>query len=280
MAALNTLVDGREIAQLPADDRGLLYGDGLFETCVLRDGQVELWSRHLQRLQAGCQRLAIPMPDREQLDAELRQLCAGHGHGDALIKLIVTRGSGGRGYRPPSPARPRRIWQLFRLPDYPPAHAQQGVRLHRCRTRLADNPLLAGIKHLNRLEQVLARNEWQDPSVPEGLLQDSAGNVIEGTMSNLFLVSAGRLLTPDLSRCGVAGVMRAELLARAADAGIEVQIADISRQQLDHADELFVTNSVIGVWPVRAVGQQRYQVGELTRELARLVAELPGQALQ
>lgn len=270
MAALRTLVDGGDAAHLPTDDRGLLYGDGLFETCVLRAGRVELWSRHLQRLSAGCRRLNIPEPDAQQLAAELRRLC--NGVGDGLVKLIVTRGSGGRGYRPPSPAMPRRIWQLFALPEYPPDYARRGVCLHRCQTRLGHNPLLAGIKHLNRLEQVLARSEWDDPNRPEGLLQDSDGNVIEATMSNLFVVSEGRLLTPDLSRCGVAGVMRAELMALAGDAGIKVRSSDINRQQLDNADELFLSNSVMRIWPVRAVGQQCYQVGELTRRLSRLLA--------
>lgn len=270
MAALRTLVDGRERAQLPADDRGLLYGDGLFETCVLRSGRLELWSRHRQRLSEGCQRLNIAEPDAPQLDAELRQLC--RGFSNALVKLILTRGSGGRGYRPPSPAVPRRIWQLFPLPEYPPEYARSGVSVHRCQTRLAHNPLLAGIKHLNRLEQVLARSEWDDPALAEGLLQDSAGNCIEATMSNLFVVSDGRLLTPDLSRCGVAGVMRAELLELAGNAGITVQIGDINRQQLDNADELFLTNSVIRLWPVLAVGEQRYQHGDLARRLALLLA--------
>jgi 4-amino-4-deoxychorismate lyase len=269
MAALKTLVDGCATAQLPADDRGLLYGDGLFETCVLRRGRIELWTRHLQRLREGCQRLGMPMPDVDALADESRQLY--DGVSDGLVKLIVTRGSGGRGYYPPSPAVLRRIWQLFPLPDYPRAYAQQGVCLHRCQTRLAHNPLLAGIKHLNRLEQVLARSEWDDAALPEGLLQDSAGNIIEATMSNLFMVSDGRLLTPDLSRCGVAGVMRAELLALASEAGIEARVGAISRQQLDNADELFLTNSVIRLWPVRAVGQQRYQLGALGRRLALLL---------
>ena len=262
-------MDGRDSAQLPVDDRGLLYGDGLFETCVLRGGRLELWSRHLQRLAEGCRRLGIAAPAGERLNKELRQLCVGVG--DGLVKLIITRGSGGRGYRPPSPATPRRLWQLFPLPDYPADYARCGVSVHRCETRLAHNPLLAGIKHLNRLEQVLARREWHDPALPEGLLQDPDGNYIEASMSNLFVVSDGRLLTPDLSRCGVAGVMRAELLDLASSAGIQAQIGNISRQQLDNADELFLSNAVIRLWPVLAVGQQRYQHGEVSRRLALLL---------
>lgn len=271
MAGVTFLIDGRESAQLPADDRGLQYGDGLFETCMLRRGRIELWPQHLDRLIAGCQRLGIPAPDPIQLGTELRSLCAGRN--DGLIKLIITRGSGGRGYRPPTAPVPRTIWQLHPGPVYPAEYAVQGVRLHHCHSRLSQNPRLAGIKHLNRLEQVLARAEWSDPAIPEGLLQDSVGNWIEGTMSNLFVVRDGALLTPDLSRCGVAGVMRDQILALAAEQGIASHITDIDTATLDAADELFISNSVMRIWPVRALGDRPYPPGALTHGLAGTLAE-------
>jgi 4-amino-4-deoxychorismate lyase len=259
------LLDGREADRIPIDDRGLQYGDGLFETCVLRQGRVELWGRHRQRLFDGCRRLAIPEPDSEQLDAELEALCVGHDAG--LVKLIVTRGSGGRGYLPPSPAHPRRLFQLYPPVTWPESHYRQGVRLRLCDARLGHNRALAGIKHLNRLEQVLARAEWRDPDIAEGLLQGQDGNWIEGTMSNLFLISAGQLLTPDLSQCGVAGIMRALVLELAADLGIPCRVQAIDTAALAGADEVFVTNSVIGLWPVIAVGDYRYRRAEVTRRL-------------
>jgi len=271
MASVKFLIDGQATTLLPADDRGLQYGDGLFETCVLRHGRIELWQQHLDRLIAGCQRLAIPTPDPAQLSTELRSLCVGTS--DGLVKLIITRGSGGRGYRPPAAPSPRRIWQLHPIPAYPTEYATEGVRLQRCRTQLSQSPQLAGIKHLNRLEQVLARAEWSDPDIPEGLLQDSAGNWIEGTMSNLFVVSDGRLLTPDLSRCGVAGVMRDQVLALAAEQGIASHIAAIDTATLTAADELFISNSVMRIWPVRELGEWPCRPGALTRSLASALAE-------
>ncbi|MNV85640.1 Aminodeoxychorismate lyase [compost metagenome] len=133
---------------------------------------------------------------------------------------------------------------------------------------------MAGIKHLNRLEQVLARAEWQDAEHAEGLMLDASGRVIEGVYSNLFLVQDGVLLTPDLSRCGVAGVMRAELLAQAEAQGMRCDVGDIALDALLQADEVFLCNSLYGVWPVRALQQHRWSVGPLTRKLQVIARDL------
>ncbi|PHX43858.1 4-amino-4-deoxychorismate lyase, partial [Pseudomonas syringae pv. syringae] len=169
--------------------------------------------------------------------------------GDGVMKLILTRGDSQRGYAPAPNAQSRRILQGGPAPAYPGVHAEQGVRLFACQTRLAEQPLLAGLKHLNRLEQVLARSEWSDSEHAEGLMRDTSGRLIEGVYSNLFLVSQGRLLTADLSRCGVAGVMRAELLDQAPKLGLTVDIRDLHMSDLESADEVFLCNSVYGVWP-------------------------------
>jgi 4-amino-4-deoxychorismate lyase len=153
-------------------------------------------------------------------------------------------------------------------------HAEQGIRLFPCATRLSRQPLLAGLKHLNRLEQVIARSEWQDTEHAEGLMLDQAGRVIEGVFSNLFLVRDGVLITPDLKRCGVAGVMRAELLFQAESLGIPTQITDIPLEQLQWADEVFVCNSVYGVWPVHACAALSWPVGPLTRKLQTIARAL------
>ena len=139
---------------------------------------------------------------------------------------------------------------------------------------MSEQPLLAGLKHLNRLEQVLARSEWHDPAYAEGLMRDTSGRVVEGVFSNLFLVQDGRLLTPDLQRSGVAGVMRAALLVEAARLAIPCHITDISLEQLQQADELFVCNSVYGVWPVRAFADLSWPVGPLTRKLQGIARTL------
>lgn len=264
-------VDGRPATELPLGDRGLAYGDGLFETIAVRRGRAVLLPRHLARLAEGLRRLAIDL-DLVALEAELRAFFAELGEG--VAKLLVTRGDGLRGYAPPQPARPRRILLGSPLPSYPAANAEQGVRLFPCRTRLAEQPLLAGLKHLNRLEQVLARGEWQDPAFAEGLMRDQSGRVIEGVFSNLFLVRDGVLLTAELSRCGVAGVMRAEVLEQAARLGIPCEIRDIGFDELLAVDELFLCNSLYGIWPVRELAASVWPAGPLTRKLQALIRSL------
>ena len=264
-------VDGRPATELPLGDRGLAYGDGLFETIAVRHGRAVMLPRHLARLAEGLRRLAIDL-DLVALETELQAFFAELGEG--VAKLIITRGDGLRGYAPPQPARPRRILLGNPLPSYPAANAEQGVRLFSCRTRLAEQPLLAGLKHLNRLEQVLARGEWQDTGIAEGLMRDTSGRVIEGVFSNLFLVRDGVLLTAELSRCGVAGVMRAEVLEQAARLGIPCEIRDIGFDELLAADELFLCNSLYGIWPVRELASSVWPAGPLTRKLQALIRSL------
>ncbi|NNA56687.1 MULTISPECIES: aminodeoxychorismate lyase [Pseudomonas] len=257
-------VDGQPADALSLKDRGLAYGDGLFETIAVRRGQPVLLDRHLARLADGCVRLAIAA-DLEQVRQELLSYAAAMGEG--VLKFILTRGDGLRGYAPDPVAPGRRILQGNPPAAYPVVHGEQGVRLFPCVTRLSNQPLLAGLKHLNRLEQVLARAEWRDSEHAEGLMLDQAGRVVEGVFSNLFLVRDGILTTPDLKRCGVAGVMRAEILFQAESLAIPTQITDISLEQLQWADEVFVCNSVYGVWPVRAYAALSWPVGPLTRKL-------------
>ena len=146
-------------------------------------------------------------------------------------------------------------------PRYPDEFAKSGVRLHLCRTRIAAQPRLAGVKHLNRLENVLARAEWDDPEVPEGLMLDGEGNAIGGTMTNLFVVEDGALLTPELSRCGVAGVTRERVLAAAARHGVAARAEVLSLERVLAARELLVVNSVIGAWPVKELAARHWFTG-------------------
>ena len=261
------LINGAADDRLDALDRGLQYGDGLFETLRIHAGLPLLWEAHLARLTQGCERLGIPTPEAERLREEAERLCAGVA--DGVLKIIVTRGSGGRGYRPPGRPRPTRLLAVYPYPDYPADNRSRGVEVRLCETRLGLNPALAGLKHLNRLEQVLGRAEWNDTTIAEGLMRDIEGNIIEGTMSNVFVVQAGRLRTPGLSRCGVAGVMRARVLAEAATLGIPSEECRLGVADLETADELFLTNSVIGIWPVRRfAGRDFAAPGPLTTRLA------------
>lgn len=262
---LGTLIDGVKADRLTLADRGLHYGDGLFETLALRHGVPCLWDAHFDRLSHGAARLGIPCPPAELLLHECRQLTGGEPAG--VAKIILTRGSGGRGYSPPEHPQPTRILSLHPWPDYPRAWWEQGVETILCSTPLGENPMLAGIKHLNRLEQVLARSECRDRGVAEGLMQDTGGRIISGAMSNLFLVRKGRLLTPRLDTCGIAGTVRG-LVLRLADAfGIEAGEQDIRPPDLVAADGLFLTNTLIGVWPVRRLETREIGLDRLPRDL-------------
>ena len=268
---MDSWVDGQPGDTLSLKDRGLAYGDGLFETIAVKGGRPLLLERHLQRLADGCQRLGIAA-DHELIRREL--LAYGAALGEGVLKLILTRGDSQRGYAVSADAQPRRILQGSPLPTYPQGYQQQGIGLFPCVTRLSEQPLLAGLKHLNRLEQVLARSEWQGAEYAEGLMLDTSGRVIEGVFSNLFLVQAGVLHTADLSRCGVAGVMRTHLLEEAQGLAIPVDISDISLEQFRQADEVFLCNSVYGIWPVRAFADLSWSVGPLTRKLQGIARAL------
>jgi 4-amino-4-deoxychorismate lyase len=267
-----TLINGTPRETLPVGDRGLAYGDGLFETVAVRDGRLLLWSEHLDRLRAGCARLGIPPPDRTALTREAESLCGQPGR--AVLRITLTRGGGGRGYRPDPDAMPTRIVARHPWPDTPDDRRSDGVAVRLCNTRLAVQPALAGIKHLNRLEQVLARAEWDDPAVAEGLVLDMRGNVIEGTMSNMFLVHNGRLITPQLSECGVAGIMRARLIQGAESIGLPVEITQVSLERVRAAEEIFLTNSVIGIWPVRKIDDHDYSPGAICGRLAEALRDV------
>lgn len=243
------LVNGIESSCIDPLDRGFAYGDGVFRTLPARDGQPLHWKRHYHRLRHDCEALGIACPDPAILLDEARAVAAGRDH--CVVKIIVTRGSGARGYRPDPAAIPSRVVLAAPAPAYPADHARAGIKLRLCRLRLAEQPRLAGIKHLNRLENVLARGEWDDPGIVEGLLLDAGGNVVEGTMSNVFLVEQGRLVTPALTRCGVAGVQRELVLEQGRRAGLEPRVEDVALSRVLCADEVFLTNSLIGIWPVR-----------------------------
>jgi len=263
---MRCLVDGEPANSVPIDDRGMQYGDGLFETFSVQSGEVQFPERHLGRLAEGCKRLGFPAVDRQGIRQELAALAADVPAG--VLKLTLTRGSSRRGYAVEDEMPVRRILCLSDFPQWPDAPASRGIRVHLCQTRLAIQPQLAGLKHLNRLEQVLARREWRDEAIREGLLCDTQERIIEGTMSNLFCVTDGILRTPRLNDCGVAGIMRSVMIDLAGEAGIPLEIGTLSRQDVQQVDEVFICNSLIGVWPVvkiDALGE--YPVGEITRRL-------------
>ncbi|PWB57637.1 MAG: aminodeoxychorismate lyase [Nitrosomonadales bacterium] len=263
-----TLINGIPSDAVSANDRGLLYGDGVFRTLKRAGGVSRCWARQYAKLAADCTSLNLRCPDAAMLAAELAQLPP-----DCVAKIIITRGPGARGYAVVADAMPTRVVTASSLPDYPSSHSTSGVKAHLCSLRLASQPRLAGVKHLNRLENVLARMEWNDAAIAEGILLDEAGSVIEGTMSNVFALRDGVLHTPDLSRCGVAGVQRDRILAFAAELGLKTRIASLPLDALMAADEVMLCNSVIGVWQVREFNGRVWNGGAVSARLRALLDE-------
>ncbi len=242
------IVNGSTQDTIAINDRGLAYGDGVFETILIHGHTPVLLQAHLDRLESGTMRLGIPL-DRTQLEQEIGDYSQ-HFPEHGVLKIIVTRGVGGRGYRPATAHDTSRILSLHALPDYPGDPGKLGIAAFVCNQRLAIQPSLSGIKHLNRLEQVLASQEWPDESFMEGIMLDSRGTIIEGTRSNIFWSESGHLFTPSLNDCGVAGIMRNYLLNSIAEAK---EINDCSLDRLLGADEIFICNSVFGIWPVNSI---------------------------
>jgi 4-amino-4-deoxychorismate lyase len=263
------LVNGIQSEHVRVFDRGLAYGDGVFRTLLVRAGHPLCWSRHYDKLYADCAALGIVCPPEDILAAEMVELIAGTP--DCALKMIVTRGESQRGYAVPAHMEPTRILMSSPAPQYPVNYLTDGVRLHLCTTRLAIQPLLAGIKHLNRLENVLARREWNNSEIAEGLMLDMDGNAIEGTMSNLFLLKGRTLHTPDLGHCGVAGVQRQRIMDLAGRLGMTVRVENLPLARIYDADEAVLCNSVIGVWQVRELAGKTWQAGKLAARLRSLL---------
>lgn len=253
-------------AKIPSDDRGLCYGDGLFETMRVRHGRVPLLERHLDRLLRGCEKLGISAPGRDILIRHIEAAAASL-TGEGVVKLLLTRGSGGRGYRP-ARSGPRLVTSIHPIPGERNDRYHSGVEVQLCTTRVGRNPATAGLKHIGRLEQVLAAMELRDEA-DEGLMLDELDQVIEGTRSNLFLAGDEGLVTPVLDYSGVAGVMRDWVLEAADRLGMRAQESPVSLDDLASADEIFLTNSVLGIWPVICIRELGWEsaCGPITRRL-------------
>jgi 4-amino-4-deoxychorismate lyase len=267
------LIDGRPGGEVSALERGLHYGDGLFETIACVGGVPRLLPLHLKRLTHGCRRLALRAPDLAALEGEIASLARGGER--AVLKLIVTRGTAqARGYAASGEERGTRLLLRYPWPKEDARLTSEGVRVRFGELRLGENPALAGLKTLNRLEQVLARFEWSTPAIAESLLFSSSGDLVSGTASNVFLVRAGALATPRLDRCGVAGVMREAVGLAARRARIALAKCALARADLETADEIFLTNALIGVRPVRELAGRTLAVGPVTRRLQEELAPL------
>lgn len=262
------LIDGKPDARIDPLDRGFTYGDGVFRTMRTSSGRVLHLRRHLDKLARDCARLDIPCPADDLIVGELQQVA--RSHPDGVTKIVLTRGAGGRGYSPVGCTAPTRVVYGFPLPSATGLD-RSGVRVRWCRTPVTMQPALAGIKHLNRLDSVLARKEWREGEFEEGLMTDRDGWVVEGTMTNVFVLEGSRLSTPILDQAGVAGVQRDRLLALASRIGIQCEEQRIGKDRLLAADAVYLTNSIVGMWWVAELGNRRWARHSRTPELLALV---------
>jgi 4-amino-4-deoxychorismate lyase len=264
--SLALLINGRAPADpslaLSAEDRGLHYGDGLFETALIDAGKVRFLQSHLDRLFSGCERLGLPVPERTQLLNEITNVVGEVQVG--VLKIVLTRGVGDRGYRPARAAQTTRIVALYPHTKRPP----EAVTARWCETRLGRNARLAGMKHLNRLEQVLAQQEWDDPLIGEGLMLDTEGELVCATASNVFIVREAVLATPDLRFCGVEGVMRSQVLRAAAQLGLAVNEEPLWPHDVEMASEVFLTSAVRGIRPIAALDSLRWNASPIASKLS------------
>jgi 4-amino-4-deoxychorismate lyase len=259
---LECLVNGEISTFVGSTNRGLNYGDGLFETLSVQNGRPRRWQAHMDRLGAGCERLDLTMPPQAILLREVQTVAVGLA--EAVVKIVLTRDGEGRGYMPPRNPTCTRIVSAYRYPSGIAENAREGVEAQICDLRLAQQPALGGMKHLNRLEQVLASAEIREKGIAEGILLDREDHVISAISANIFLVKGDRLLTPRLDLCGVRGVVRAQVLGRFSSHGEQRRIMP---DLLQEADEVFICNSIRGIVPITRIDDQEYKIGPVTREL-------------
>ncbi|MEO6171540.1 MAG: aminodeoxychorismate lyase [Arenimonas sp.] len=258
-------LDGDE-ESFALNDRGLAYGDGVFETILIHAGEPVWWNQHWLRFIDGAKRLKITAPDESVVRNACKKLLEGHKNN--VLKIILTRGSGGRGYKIPDKQHPRIIISIHPAPDA----IQEGVALHWCETRLARQPLLAGIKHLNRLEQVLARSEWNDENIFDGVMRDTEDNIVCTTSANVFAKIGGQWFSPIIDQAGIAGIAREWVFKQ----WPQTQEARLSRSRFERAEAIFICNAVRGILGVNRLGEKSFPVHQGVVDLqSQLAIELP-----
>lgn len=250
-------------------DRALAYGDGLFATMKVKQGKIQFLEQHLRRLSDGAARLGFTFSAGEALLSRLNELASVHP--EACIKLLLSRGSGGRGYKAPDYPTPVVVISLSDLPGHYAQWQQTGMRLTKSDVALGRQPLLAGIKHLNRLEQVLIKALPLPQEIDDVWVCDSEGLLAEGSMGNLLLICGNQVLTPRHSHCGVAGVMREQVLLALIAMGLDVSMRDVTEAEFLEADYVLMTNALMGVVPVTGLAEKRLAVWSRLCELQQLL---------
>ncbi|MEC6822668.1 aminodeoxychorismate lyase [Photobacterium piscicola] len=251
------LVNSCEQQQLAITDRATQYGDGCFTTMLVEHQQVQLWSLHLARFKVSLERLAIAAPDWQQVYTDVAALALKYPH-QGGIKILISRGSGGRGYNPAGCHDTQVIITHFEWPLHYQQWQQQGITLGVCQLRMGNSPMLAGMKHLNRLEQVLLKQEIEKAGWVDAVALDSDGRVIETTVANLFWRKGNTVYTPALQRTGVAGVMRQWVLDMLNELNYDYQVGDFALEAVLTADEVFITNALMTLVPINQIQTTQY----------------------
>jgi 4-amino-4-deoxychorismate lyase len=257
------LVNGIPQSQIDIQNRGLAYGDGLFTTAKILNGKIQYLASHLHRLCLGCEKLGLVVPNKIDLSEQLTTVAQKYSL--AVLKVIITAGNGGRGYARSVTSHNDVIIMVHDFPKHYDELAINGVTLGESNQQIGINPMLSGLKHLNRLEQVLLRQELSQSKYDDLIVSNVNGDVIEATSANLFFWHNERLCTPDITNSGVNGIMRLRILQSYPDTVIKkVTLADLNNSQA-----MFICNCVMGVMPVN-----RYNGNILSIKLPLSVRDL------
>lgn len=268
------LINGIKSDSIAVRDRGFNYGDGLFTTIYIERGKPQLWDLHVQRLKDGCIRLHIPIPDIDSLYQQLQLLILESDLRKACGKIIISRGCGGRGYSIRGCDQPTTVVSLHPYPEYYEQWQSQGIEIGIAEQALGISPMLAGIKSLNRLEQVFLKSELDERGLKEAIVLDVNGSVVEGVTSNLFWRKGDDIFTPDLKLSGVYGVMRAFVCSTLAQENRSVQVVMSDVNAVKTADEVWITNALMGIVPVTGIDDVRYQDHRMAKHLQNLLATM------
>ncbi|MBY8273802.1 aminodeoxychorismate lyase [Vibrio fluvialis] len=255
--------NGKATELVAIADRSFQYGDGCFTTILTKQSDIQHWPYHIERMEACLNLLDIPLPDWAQIRSWLDAAILDDER--AGLKLHISRGEGGRGYSPAHLTQPNVTISNFAFPGHYADWQQHGLHLGVCHHRMGINPLLAGHKHNNRLEQVLLKGEMDRAGFADGVCLDIHGHLVETTMANLFWIKGETLYTPSLDNAGVSGIARRLIIQDAPKFGLKVVIGEFELDHLYNADEVFISNAIMEVAPVTALSGQHYSIGFYTR---------------
>ncbi|WP_144207138.1 aminodeoxychorismate lyase [Shewanella donghaensis] len=260
-------VNGLPQHHVNSSDRGLAYGDGAFATMRVSHSQVLFIYAHIERLKQACLRLGFTLQHQSELTLQLEEHAKTLKNG--CIKLLVSRGVGGRGYTAPSSVEQTEVISLHQIPAIYQQWQQHGISLSVSDVTLARQPLLAGMKHLNRLEQVLIKQHDLPTTFDDWLVLDTEGFVVESSMANVFIVENDSVITPSLSYSGVSGVMREQVMGALLDSHINVFAEPISLKRLYETKHVFITNSLLGIVDINKVNHCDFSTWSFSRNLLK-----------